>query len=132
MYCYPHPVNFLIIMVMTFTILTSYTFTFLGTFQTRTKTFTVLLFTLRLFTGAFAQRNEGGNVFEKSWISVICYLFGLIYFLLIFRFIPTAYTDTVFVAGPSAGETLAIKFKTVYFCTFTALCLSFVFNLHGS
>lgn len=129
---YAHPIYFLIIVMVKFTILTPYTFTFLRTFQTCTKTLTIFLFTLRLFACTFSQRNECWNVFEKSRISIICDLFSLIYFFLIFGFIPTTYTYTVFATSPSTSETLTIKFKTVYFCTFTSLYLSFVFNLYRS
>lgn len=128
----PHPIYFLFIVMMTFAILTSYTLTFLRTFQACTKTFTIFLFTLRLFARAFTLRNKGWNVFEKSRIPIVSNLFSLINFLFIFCFIPTTYTDTVFATGLSTSETFTIQFKTVYFCTFTALYLSFVLDLYSS
>lgn len=132
MYSNTHLIHFLLVIVLAFTVLTTYALTLFRTLQTRAETLTILFLALRFFARAFSHRNEGRNVLEKARIAVVSYLFGLVDLFVILRFVPATYTDTVFVACPSSGETFTIKFETINFGAFTALSMAFVLGLDGS
>lgn len=127
-----HRVHFLVLVfsMTAFSVLASQAFALLRTLETSAKTLAVFLLALRLFASAFPHGDEGRYVLEEARIAVIGYLFGLINLVLIFWLVSATYTNTVFVASHSSRETFAVKFQTVYFGTFTALILSFLFDFH--
>lgn len=125
-------IHFLLVIVVAFSIFTSYALTLLRTLETRAETLAVLFLTLRFLTSALSYRNEGRNVFKKPRIAIVSYLFGLIDFLMVLRFVSATYTNAVFVACPSSSETFTIEFETINFGAFAALSMVFVLSLDGS
>ena len=56
----------------------------------------------------------------------------LVDLLLVLGFVSATYTNTVFVAGPSSRETLAIQLEAINLSALAALPLKFLFGFHGS
>lgn len=97
--------------------------TFFSAFKTSIVTLTIFLSTHRFFASALPSRHIWSHSLEIIGMAVIYETLSFSDFLNIVLHIMTTDTDTMFPTNFPLGKALAIKFKTIYFCTFATLWL---------
>ncbi len=110
-----------IIMLMRFTILAHYTFTFFSTLHARPKTFAIVLLALWFFASTSSLRHQRRYSFKCPWMPIISQLLSLENLKPAMLIVAASITLTTLIAEPSFWEALTVHFKAVNLGTLTSL-----------